>query len=95
MKNFVQGALQETIYFTVLFKNNASNQTMCKNKVMKTNTPYMVTSHNYGLHNNNVCVAKERSIKDMIGYNNLYITMKNCVQGTNIIKHVCWKACKG
>ena len=33
----------------------------------------MVTSHNYGLHNNNVCVTKERWIKDIeLGYNNLY-----------------------
>ena len=31
----------------------------------------MVTSDNYGLHNNNVCVAKERLIKDIgLGYNN-------------------------
>ena len=45
----------------------------------------MVTSHNYGLHNNNVCVAKERLMKDIeLGYNNLYITMKNCVQGANM-----------
>ena len=32
-----------------------------------------------------MCVAKERLIKDIgLGYNNLYITVKNCV---HIIKH--------
>ena len=57
----------------------------------------MVTSYNYGLHNNNVCVANERLIKAKgLGYKNLYVTIKNCVQGANIIKnYVCWKACKG
>ena len=36
-----------------------------------------------------MCVAKDRSIKDIgLRYNNLYnITMKNCVQGANIINH--------
>ena len=35
--------------------------------VMKTNTQYMVTSNNYGLHNNNVSVAKD--YKDIgLGY---------------------------
>ena len=40
----------------------------------------MVTSHNYGLHHNNLCVAKERLIKNTeLGYNNLYITMKKLI----------------
>ena len=62
----------------------------------------MATSHNYGLHNNNLCLQKKD--KDIglakgkidIGLgNNLYITIKNCVQGANNKNYVCWKACKG
>ena len=51
----------------------------------------MVTSHNYG---NNVCVVKERSIKDIgLGYNNLYITMKKlCTRCKYNQKTLSWKA---
>ena len=73
------------LYYTILFDNNTNYDCVRIILVMKTKTPYLVTSHNCGLHNNNVCVTKERLIKDIgLGYNNLYITMKNCVQGANM-----------